>query len=118
MTTAPTAIGGDGLVVFMVATASRSIRMTIVTVYAMVGSRSRDVNKTEGISRGGLFPQFCIHSPFRGLGGLLLQYHPDAVELVLQPLVYSILRYFTPLISSTSGRGGSPVRASTVVGGR
>ena len=45
MTTATTAIGGDGLVVFMVATASRSIRMTIVTVYAMVGSKSRYVNR-------------------------------------------------------------------------
>ena len=45
MTTATTAIGGGGLVVSMAVTASRSIRMTIVTVYAMVGSRSRDVNK-------------------------------------------------------------------------
>lgn len=63
MTTATTAIGGGGLVASMVAIASRSIRMMIVTVYAMVGSRSRDINKNEGISRGGLFPQL---SPQRG----------------------------------------------------
>ena len=92
MTTATTAIGGDGLVVFTVATASRSIRMTIVTVYAMVGSRSRDINKNEGISRGGLFPHSFQFFPILATLEMFIPLFVLHIDDELVPVIHRFLQ--------------------------